>query len=50
MDDCSDDCYEDEIIFVGNNFKKKILLKATKPNFFLIMPKVFKLGLVRIGK
>lgn len=27
MDDCSDDCYEDEIIFVGNNFKKKYCWK-----------------------
>lgn len=49
-DDCSRDSYEDSVLVIGNSFKKQIALRATKPNFELLMPKIYKLGLLKLGK
>jgi hypothetical protein len=38
------------VLILGDNFKTEVRLKASKPNFVLVMPKIYKLGIVKLAK
>lgn len=49
-DENGKDTYEDKILIIGNSFKKEVCVRATRPNFKLEMPKIFRLGLLNKNK
>lgn len=49
-EEVSKDTYEDKILIIGNSFKREVVVRATRPNFKLEMPKIFKLGLLSKNK